>query len=90
MNCLEKLGIVKKGHTEYISPMTLMKRKHQNSYRICTQFHAKNDRLFKHSCISACFDCIQVTGQSHYKPISAGDLRDAYHTPRLAPGSQNM
>ena len=39
MDRLEHLGIIRKGLTGYSSPVVLVKRKNQNLYRVCSDFH---------------------------------------------------
>ena len=43
MDCLEKLGIIKKGLTGYSLPVLLVKRKQQNLYRVVTDFRVLNE-----------------------------------------------
>ena len=89
MKRLEYLGIIKKGLTGYSSPVLLVKRKQQNLYRVCTDFRVLNDRLIR---INHAFplvrDCIESIGSAKCEVMSTIDLRDAFHTLRLAPESQ--
>ena len=89
MDRLEKLGIIHKGLTGYSLPVLLVKRKQQNLYRVVTDFRVLNERLV---CINHAFpivrDCLEAIGASKYEVMSVLNLRDAYHTLRLAEESQ--
>ena len=47
MDRLEHLGIIRKGLTGYSSPVVLVKRKNQNLYLVCSDFHILNEKLVK-------------------------------------------
>ena len=47
MDRLEYLGIIQKGLTSFSSPVVLVKRKNQNLYRVCSDFHILNEKLLK-------------------------------------------
>ena len=85
MNRLEQLGIIRKGLTGYSSPVLLVKRKEQKLYRVVTDFRVLNERLVR---INHAFplvrDCLDAIGSSDCDVMSVLDLRDAYHTLRLA------
>ena len=89
MDRLEKLGIIEKGLTGYSSPVLLVKRKQQNLYRVVTDFRVLNERLV---CINHAFplvwDCLDTIDNSACEVFTVIDLRDAYHTLRLAKESQ--
>ena len=89
MKRLEYLGILKKGLTGYSSPVLLVKRKQQNLYRVCTDFRVLNDKLVR---INHAFplvrDCIESIGNKECDTLSSIDLRDTFHTLRLAKDSQ--
>ena len=89
MDRLEKLGIIEKGLTGYSSPVLLVKRKQQNLYRVVTDFRVLNERLVQ---INHAFplvqDCLDAIGNSACEVFTVIDLRDAYHTLRLAKESQ--
>ena len=89
MDRLEDLGIIRKGLTVYSSPVVLVKRKNQNLYRVCIDFRILNEKLVK---ISHAFplvrDCIEQLGRKKCHYLSTIDLRDAFHTLRLALCSQ--
>ena len=86
---LEHLGIIQKGLTGYSSPVVLARRKNQNLYRVCSDFRILNEKLLK---INHAFplvrDCIEQLRQSKCNYMSTRDLRDAFHTLRLAKTSQ--
>ena len=86
---LEHLGIIQKGLTSYSSLVVLVKRKNQNLYRVCSYFRILNEKLLKinHAFPLVC-DCIEQLGQSKCYYMSMIDLRDAFHTLRLAKTSQ--
>ena len=89
MDRLKHLGIIHKGLTSYSSPVVLVKWKNQNLYQVCSDFCILNEKLVK---INHAFplvrDCIEqlVRKKCHY--LSKIDLRDAFHTLRLALSSQ--
>ena len=89
MDRLEHLGIIRKGLTGYSSLVVLVKRKNQNLYRVCSDFWILNEKLLK---INHAFplvqDCIEQLGRSKCDYMSTIDLRDAFHTLRLAKTSQ--
>ena len=85
MDRLEHLGIIWKGLTSYSSPVVLVKWKNQNLYQVCSDFHILNEKLVK---INHPFplvrDCIEQLGRKKCHYLSTIDLRDAFHTLRLA------
>ena len=89
MDRLEHLGIICKGLISYSSPVVLVKRKNPNLYRVCSDFHILNEKLVK---INHAFllvrDCIEQLGRKKCHYLSTIDLRDAFHTLRLAISSQ--
>ena len=89
MDRLEHLGIIHKGLTGYSSPVVLVKRKNQNLYRVCSDFCILNEKLVK---INHAFplvrDCIEQLGKKKCHYLSTIDLRDTFHTLRLALSSQ--
>ena len=66
-----------------------MKQKNQNLYRVCSDFRILNEKLVK---INHTFplvrDCIEQSGRKKCHYLSTIDLRDAFHTLRLALSSQ--
>ena len=89
MDRLEHLGIIQKGLTGYSSLVVLVKRKNQNLYRVCSDFWILNEKLLM---INHAFplvrDYIEQLGRSKCDYMSTIDLRDAFHTLRLAKTSQ--
>ena len=89
MDRLEHLGIISKGLTGYSSPVVLVKWKNQNLYQIYSDFCILNEKLVK---INHAFplvrDCIEQLGRKKCHYLSTIDLRDAFHTLRLALSSQ--
>ena len=89
MDRLEHLGIIRKGLTGYSSPVVLVKWKNQNLYRVCSNFCILNEKLVK---INHAFplvrDCTEQLGRKKCHYLSTIDLRDAFHTLRLALSSQ--
>ena len=89
MDRLEHLGIIRKGLTGYSSPVVLVKRKNQTLYQVCSDFRILNEKLVK---INHAFplvrDCIEQLGRKKCHYLSTIDLRDAFHTLRLALSSQ--
>ena len=89
MDRLKHLGIIRKGLTGYSSPVVLVKWKNQNLYRVCSDFRILNEKLVK---INHTFplvrDCIEQLGRKKCHYLSTIDLRDTFHTLRLALSSQ--
>ena len=84
-----RLGILKVGQTSYSSPIMLIPRKQGQIPRVVTDFRHLNTRLVKMTAsIPLMRDAIQTLGASDCEVISVIDLRDAYHTLRLAKESQ--
>ena len=85
MDRLEHLGIICKGLTSYSSPVILVKCKNQNLYQVCSDFCILNEKLVK---INHAFplvrDCIEQLGRKKCHYLSMIDLRDTFHTLRLA------
>ena len=85
MDRLEHLGIIHTRLTGYSSPVVLVKWKNQNLYRVCSDFCILNEKLVK---INHAFplvrDCIEQLGRKKCHYLSTIDLRDAFHTLRLA------
>ena len=89
MDRLKHLGIIHKGLTSYSSPVVLVKWKNQNLYQVCSDFRVLNEKLVK---INHAFplvrDCIEQLGRKKCHYLRTIDLRDAFHTLRLALSSQ--
>ena len=91
MDRLKHLGIIHKGLTGYSSLVVLVKWKNQNLYRVCSNFCILNEKLVK---INHAFplvrDCIEQLGRKKCHYLSMIDLRNAFHTLRLALSSQKV
>ena len=89
MDRLKHLGIIRKGLTGYSSQVVLVKWKNQNLYQVCSDFHILNEKLVK---INHTFplvrDCIEQLGRKKCHYLGTIDLRDTFHTLRLALSSQ--
>ena len=89
MDRLKHLGIIHKGLTGYSSPVVLVKQKNQNLYRVCSDFRILNEKLVKINHVFLLVrDCIEQLGRKKCHYLSTIDLRDAFHTLRLALSSQ--
>ena len=85
------LGILKKSMSSYSSPIMLIPRKMSDVPRIVTDFRYLNSRLkVLNPSIPLVRDAIQMIGASGCEILSVIDLRDAYHTLRLSPRSQQF
>ena len=85
------LGILKKGMSSYSSPIMLIPRKLTGIPRIVTDFRFLNSRLkVLNPSIPLVRDAVQMIGSSGCEVLSVIDLRDAYHTLRLSPNSQQF
>ena len=89
MGRLVKLGILKKGLSGYSSPAMTIPRKNSSIPRVVGDFRYLNKRLVKlNMTFPLVRECIQEIGASQCEVMSVIDLRDAYHTLRLASSSQ--
>ena len=89
MDRLEHLGIIRKELTSYSSSVVLAKCKNQNLYQVCSDFHILNEKLVKiNHAFPLVWDCIEQLGRKKCHYLSMIDLRDAFHTLRLALSSQ--
>ena len=90
MDRLKHLGIIHKGLAGCSSPVVLVKQENQNLYRVCSDFCIL--RYLKLVKINHTFplvrDCIEQLGRKKCHYLSMIDLRDAFHTLRLALSSQ--
>ena len=86
---LVQLGILKKGLSGYSSPAMAIPRKNSDIPRVVGDFRYLNKRLVKlNMTFPLVRECIQTIGARQCEVMSVIDLRDAYHTLRLAPSSQ--
>ena len=91
MQRLETLGILKKGLSGYSSPAMPIPRKNSNIPRVVADFRHLNTKLLQlNMTFPLVRECIQQIGASQCEVMSVIDLRDAYHTLRLAPESQQF
>ena len=89
MDRLKHLGIIRKGLTGYSSLVVLVKWKNQNLYRVYSDFRILNEKLVKiNHTLPLVRDCIEQLGRKKCHYLSTIDLRDAFHTLRLALSSQ--
>ena len=85
MDRLKHLGIIQKGLTGYSSLVILVKRKNQNLYWVCSDFRILIEKLVKiNHAFPLVTDCIEQLGRKKCHYLSMIDLRDAFHTLRLA------
>ena len=85
MDRLKHLGIICKGLTGYSSLVVLVKRKNLNLYRVCSHFCILNEKLVKiYHAFPLVRDCIEQLARKKCHYLSTIDLRDAFHTLRLA------
>ena len=83
------LGILKKELSGYSSPAMPIPRKNSDIPRIVADFRHLNSRLPQlNMSFPLVKECIQTIGASQCEVMSVIDLRDAYHTLRLSPNSQ--
>ena len=83
------LGILKKELSGFSSPAMAIPRKNSNVPRVVADFRYLNTRLPQlNMTFPLVKECIQSIGASQCDVMSVIDLRDAYHTLRLSPNSQ--
>ena len=89
MNKLVILGILKKELSGFSSPAMAIPRKNSNVPRVVADFRYLNTRLPQlNMTFPLVKECIQSIGASQCDVMSVIDLRDAYHTLRFSPNSQ--
>ena len=89
MNKLVILGILRKELSGFSSPAMAIPRKNSNVPRVVADFRYLNTRLPQlNMTFPLVKECIQSIGASQCDVMSVIDLRDAYHTLRLSPNSQ--
>ena len=89
MNKLCILGILRKELSGYSSPAMAIPRKKSDIPRVVADFRYLNTRLRQlNMSFPLVRECIQSIGASQCEVMSVIDLRDAYHTLRLTPNSQ--
>ena len=91
MERLVTLGILTKGLSGYSSPAMAIPRKNSAIPRVVADFRYLNTKLVQlNMSFPLVKECIQSIGASQCEVMSVIDLRDAYHTLRLAPSSQQF
>ena len=89
MNKLCILGILRKELSGYSSPAMAIPRKKSDIPRVVADFRYLNTRLPQlNMSFPLVRECIPSIGASQCEVMSVIDLRDAYHTLRLTPNSQ--
>ena len=89
MNKLCILGILRKELSGYSSPAMAIPRKKSDIPRVVADFRYLNTRLPQlNMSFPLVSECFQSIGASQCEVMSVIDLRDAYHTLRLTPNSQ--
>ena len=89
MNKLCILGILRKELSGYSSPAMAIPRKKSDIPRVVADFRYLNTILPQlNMSFPLVRECIQSIGASQCEVMSVIDLRDAYHTLRLTPNSQ--
>ena len=89
MNKLCILGILRKELSGYSSPAMAIPRKKSDIPGVVADFRYLNTRLPQlNMSFPLVRECIQSIGASQCEVMSVIDLRDAYHTVRLTPNSQ--
>ena len=89
MNKLCILGILRKELSGFSSPAMAIPRKNSDIPRVVADFRYLNTRLPQlNMSFPLVRECIQSIGASQCEVMSVIDLRDAYHTLRLTPNSQ--
>ena len=89
MDKLTILGILKKELSGFSSPAMVIPRKNSDIPRVVADFRHLNNRLPQlNMSFPLVKECIQTIGASQCEVMSVIDLRDAYHTLRLSPNSQ--
>ena len=83
------LGILKKELSGFSSPAMAIPRKNSDIPRVVADCRHLNNRLPQlNMSFPLVKECIQTIGASQCEVMSVIDLRDAYHTLRLSPNSQ--
>ena len=89
MNKLCILGILRKELSGFSSPAMAIPRKKSDIPRVVADFRYLNTRVPQlNMSFPLVRECIQSIGASQCEVMSIIDLRDAYHTLRLTPNSQ--
>ena len=85
MNRLVHLGILKKGFTNYSSPVMLISRKVTKDKRPVVDFRYANARILKYNCAFPLLrDTFRILGDSKCEVMSVFDVKDAFHSLKLS------
>ena len=85
MNRLMHLGILKKGFTNYSSPVMLISRKVTKDNRPVVDFRYANARILKYNCAFPLLrDTFRIRGDSKCEVMSVFDVKDAFHSLKLS------
>lgn len=88
---LELLGVLKKGYSDYTSPVMLVKRKGPCSRpRVISDLRKLNNAVSKQNkSFILVREVMQMLGESESTVMSTIDLKDAFYSLRLSPRSSN-
>ena len=83
------VGILKEGFSAYSSPVMLISRKLTRDKRVVTDFRHLNVRIAKNNLAYPLVrDTLSALGDSKCEVLSVLDLKDAFHSLRLAEDSK--
>ena len=89
MERLVSLGILTKNSTSHTSPVMLITRKLTNNKRPVVDFRLLNTRILRrNTSIPLMSDVLSILGNSECEVVSCVDIKDAYHSIRLAEKSK--
>ena len=89
MNRLVHLGILKKGFSNYSSPVMLISRKLTKDKRPVVDFRYANARVLKYNCAFPLLrDTFKILGDSQCEVLSVFDVKDAFHSLKLSEKSK--
>ena len=83
---LVKMGVLTPGHSQYSSPVMLIRKKDTDAKRLVTDFRFLNQRIIKRNLpFPLLRDALQTIGHAQPTVISVLDLKEAYHSLSLTP-----
>ena len=83
------LGILKEGFSAYSTPVMLISRKMTKDMRVLTDFRHLNVHIAKNNLVYPLLkDTFALLGSSKFEVMSVLDLKDAFHSLRLAENSK--
>ena len=89
MERLVSLGILSKNSTSHTSPVMLITRKLTKDKRPVVDFRLLNTRILRrNTSIPLMSDVLSILGNSKCEVVSCVDIKDAYHSIRLAEKSK--